>query len=74
MSLIGDIIVDLNNWVRSWDSTVFAIVIIILVFIGTMFSINIIKALIGGTIKFKFFSFLFLALVLGAMIYICLIR
>lgn len=72
LSLLGNIFTDLNNWVRGWSTVTFAIVMTILVLIATMFAVNILKGLLGGKTKFKVFSFIFFALIVGIIIYICI--
>ena len=71
-ALLGNIFTDLNNWVRGWSDTTFAVVIILLVAIACAFFVNLIKGLIGSKIQFKFFSFLCLALIIGIIVYLCI--
>lgn len=72
LSLLGDVFTDLNNWVRGWSDATFAVVMIILVAIAFMFFINLIKGFMGSKFTFKFFSFLFLAIIIGIIIYLCI--
>ena len=72
LAMLGNIFTDLNNWIRGWSQVTFAIVLCLLIIIGLMFSVNILKGLLGGKTKFKVFSFIFLALIIGIIIYICI--
>lgn len=70
--MLANIFTDLDNWIRSWDDTTFAIIIVVFVALLAMFSSAFIKGLLGEKFKFKFFPFLFLAISAGILVYICL--
>lgn len=70
--MLANIFTDLDNWIRSWDGTTFAIVIIVCIALMGMFSTDFIKGILGSKFKFKFFSFLFLALSTTILVYICI--
>lgn len=72
LGMLASIFTDLENWIRSWDSTTFAVVLIVFLGLMTMFGTDFLKGLLGGKTKFKFFSFLFLALSTTALVYICI--
>lgn len=70
--MLANIFTDLDNWIRSWDGTTFAIIVIVFVALMAMFSSNFIKGILGSKFKFKFLSFLFLALSTTILVYICI--
>ncbi len=74
LSLLGNIITDCNNWIKGWDDTTFAIVLIVLIGLMAMFTINLFKGFLASKFKFRYFSFFFLAIVLFMLIYICTIK
>lgn len=71
-AMFGNVFSDLDNWIRGWDSMTFAIVTIVLVSLLCMYGTSFLKGLLGGKFKFKFFSFIFLALVTTMLVYICI--
>ena len=71
-AMLGNVFSDLDNWIRGWDSMTFAIVTIVLVSLMCMYGTSFLKGLLGGQFKFKFFSFIFLALVTTMLVYICI--
>lgn len=70
--MLANIFTDLDNWIRGWDGTTFAIITIIFVALIGMFSTNLVKGMLGSKFKFKFLSFLFLALSTTILVYICI--
>ncbi len=74
MSLLGNFFADITNWIRGWSNVTFAIVMAIFVILATIFFINLIKGFTGSKVKFRFFSFLFLAIIIGLTVYVCLAR
>ncbi len=74
LSMLGNIFTDCNNWVRSWDNAVFAIVIVLFVALLGMFTVNLFKGMLGSKFRFKFFSFLFILILVALIVYICIIR
>ncbi len=74
MALLADVFTDLSNWIRDWDRTVFIIVILAFAIIMLALLIALIKGFISSKPKFRFVYFLFLAIIVGLTIYICLVR
>ncbi len=74
LSMLGDVFTDLNNWIRGWSDVTFAVVMIVFIALAFMFLINLIKGFLGSKFRFRFFSFLFLAIIVGIVIYLCIMR
>lgn len=68
--MLANILTDLDNWIRSWDSTTFAIIVIVFISLMAMYGTNFLKGIIGS--KFKFLSFLFLVISTIILVYICI--
>ncbi len=74
MALLGDVFTNLTNWIRSWDKVVFVIVMLVFSIAMLLLLIDLIKGFVGSKTKFKVWSFLLLAIIVGLTIYICLAR
>ncbi len=74
MSLLANVFNDITNWIRGWDKVVFAIVVIAFVMIALALFTHLIKGFVGGKTKFHFVSLIFLVIIVGLIIYICLAR
>ena len=73
MSLLGNFFTDISNWIKGWSNVTFVIVILIFVALMAIFFTNLLKGFLGSKFQFRFFSFLFLAIIIALLVYICVI-
>lgn len=72
--MLCSFITDVKNWVYNWDMVTLAIIVSILVALIVSSSIVFIRGLIAEKIKFKWFPFLALVLLIAMLVIILLIR
>lgn len=72
--MLCSFVTDIKNWIYNWDLVTLAIVVAILLALIVCSSIIFIKGLIGEKIKFKWFPFLSLVLLVAMLVIILLIR
>lgn len=77
LGLLADFFMDIKNWIYNWDSTTFAIALIIITLLIFTSAIALIKGFLPKAdkkVKFKVFPFIFLALLVAMLVIILLNR
>lgn len=73
-SLLGNFIVEIKNWIYMWNTTTFALVVIIISLLMAISAGTLIKGFINEKPKFKILPFIYLALLTTMLVLIILAR
>ena len=71
ISMLADVFTDINAWIKSWDTTTFALITIVLVLFLGLAVIAFVKKAVSDKPAIKVGKIIIIALFLFLIIYIC---